>query len=227
MIKDYSTFPSNVRRWLDKAISTDAPVPNKILNRQAGEMDIRGNWMPFTAQTCYQLQPFTFVWKARFKVLPGVWLTAEDGHNSEGGWGGAKLWGIIPLGGRNDPEVLTIQVVRSLAELPWNPQFALAIPNLEWADTGDMTFTVQAIFGGQEVSVNFEINGDDEIVRAFGQRHYDVPGGFVESGWHYQFADYRDYGGVHIPGSVVATYDKADGAWEYWRGRITSVAAEP
>lgn len=226
MTIDRFTLPQNVRRWLDKAVPVDVGSPNKILNTQQGEMDIRGKWIPFTAQTINQPRPFSFVWKARFKVMPGVWLIAEDGHNAERGWGGAKLWGIIPMGGRNSPEVLRMQVVRSLAELAWNPQFVLTVPGLEWKDTDDTTFEVRSVFEGQEVLVSFELNEENEIIRAFGKRHYDVPDGFVEARWQYEFSDYGEYGGVHIPASAVARYEKPDGVWEYWRGRITSVVVE-
>ena len=222
-----SSLPSNVRRWLDRSFPTNAPIPNRILNTQEGEMDIRGKWMPFTAKTFNQVQPFTFIWKARFNMIPGIWLIAEDGHDNERGWGGAKLWGIIPMGGRKDPEVFTMQLVRSLAELPWKPQFALAIPTLEWNDTSDATFEVRTVKGNQEISVCFELDGDGEIIRASSKRHYDIPNGFIEAPWRYDFSDHRDYGGIRIPASAVATYDKSDGPWVYWRGRITSVVSEP
>ena len=226
MTLDRATLPPNVRRWLDKALPVDATLPNKIVNTQAGEMDIRGKWLPFTARTIYQAQPFAFTWKARFQVMPGVWLTAEDGHNSEAGWGGAKLWGIISTGGRTGPEVLTMQLVRNLAELPWAPQVALAVPNLTWADSSDTTFRVRGEFSGQEVSVTFELNEDDDLIRARARRHYDVPDGFVEVDWHVRFSEHQLCEGIRIPISAVATYDKPEGAWEYWRGRITSVVTD-
>ena len=223
---NHFTLPENVRRWLDKAIPSNTPVPNKILNTQVGEMDIRGKWMPFTAQTATQAQPFSFVWQARFKVMPGVWIKAEDGHNSEKGWGGAKLWSIIPMGGRDSLEVFKMQLVRSLAELPWNPQFALAIPNLQWQDIDEKTFNVQLKLTDGAVSVSFELNEHDDVIRTFGKRYYDVPDGFVEADWHYIFSDHRDFEGVRIPASAVATYNKSEGSWEYWRGNIASVSNE-
>jgi len=226
MTIDRSTLPASVRRWLDCSSPSDAPIPRKISNTQEGEIDIRGKWTPFAARTCYQRRPFTFVWKARVKLGPGVWVIAEDGHDDEGGWGGSKLWGIIPMGGRTDPEVFAMQLVRSLAELPWTPQFALALPELEWQDTSDTTFTVRTT-GIQEVSVSFELDGDGDIIRASGKRYYDVSAGFARAPWHYDFSDHRNYDGVRIPTSAVAAYDKPDGQWVYWRGKITSVVSEP
>jgi hypothetical protein len=227
MTLDRTVLPPNVRRWLDRSCPADAPLPNRILNTQEGEMDVRGKWMPFTADTLYQAQPVAFVWKARFPLMPGVWLVAEDGHDEERGWGGAKLWGMIPMGGRDGPEVTAMQLVRSLAELPWKPQFALILPELEWSDTGDTTFQVRTIVSEQEISVSFELNRDGEIVRASSNRHYDVPDGFIEAPWRYDFSDHREYDGIRMPASPVATYEKSDGPWEYWRGRVTSMRSEP
>jgi hypothetical protein len=220
-----SSLPPNVRRWLDRALLNDAPPPRRVLNTQKGEMNLRGKWTPFTAETVNQVQPFTFFWKARFNVLPGVWIMAEDAHDGETGWGGSKLWGVIPMGGRKGPEVFSMQLVRNLAELPWQPQFALSIPGLEWSDAGANAFEVRTSKGGQEVSVRFELE-NDQIIHASGQRLYDVPKGFVAAPWHYDFFDYRDYGSMRIPTSAVATYNKPGGAWEYWRGKITSVVLE-
>ncbi len=227
MAIDRSSLPPNARRWLDRALPPDAPVPQRVLNTQEGEMDIRGTWMPFTAQTHYQIHPLTFVWEARFKVMPGVWIIAEDGHDATSGWGGSKLWGLIPMGGRKGLEVWMIQRVRSLAELPWKPQLALAIPDLEWQDTGAATFDVRTQVGDQAITIHFTLDADDQIVRASSTRYYDVPDGFVSAPWYYDLAEHHDDNGVRIPTSAIATYDKSDGPWTYWRGKITALIAEP
>jgi hypothetical protein len=226
MIDSRSSLPSNVRRWLDRSLPADAPLLNRIQHTQEGEMDIRGRWMPFMATTVYRAQPHTFTWKARFSMLPGVWLVAEDGHDDESGWGGAKLWGILPMGGRKGPEVRAMQLVRSLAELPWKPQLALALPGLAWNDASDTAFEVRTAVGDPEIAVCFELDGQGDIVRASGKRYYDVPDGFVEAPWRYDFSDHQTYEGIRMPAWAVATYDKADGPWVYWRGRITRVATD-
>ena len=96
-------------------------------------MDIRGTWTPFTASGVYSAPPLSFNWRARLRPLPGVRIVAEDGHLDGQGWGGAKLWGVIPMCKRTDPQVLASQLVRNLAELAWVPSLALADPSLVWA----------------------------------------------------------------------------------------------
>ena len=220
---DRSTLPPNVRRWIDRCVPVETPIPNQILNAQEGEIDVRGKWMRFTARTVYDRQPFAFRWSASIRIMPGVWAAAEDGHDGIKGWGGSKMWGVVPMGGRKGLEVFSMQFVRSLAELPWMPQFVLALPDLAWSDTSDTTFEVRANAAGQEYAVTFELDGGEEIIRASSTRPYDIPGGFVEVPWRCEFSNYRRFEGVRIPASAVATYEKSDGDWTYWRGETTSM----
>jgi hypothetical protein len=221
MSVDRSTLPPNVRRWLDRCVPVHAPVPERVINAQEGEIDVRGKWMGFTAKTVYDRQPFAFRWTANIRIMPGVRAVAEDGHDGKTGWGGAKLWGVVPMGGRKGPEVFSMQFVRSLAELPWAPQFVLGLPDLTWSDTSDTTFEVRSGAEGQQFAVTFELDDEGEVTRASSIRPYDIPGGFVEAPWRCEFSNYLSYEGVRVPGSAVATYEKSDGDWTYWRGETT------
>lgn len=225
MSVDRSTLPSNARRWIDRCLPDQAPATDQVVNTQQGEIDVRGKWMGFKARTVYDRQPFAFRWRAKIRIGPGAWVVAEDGHDGSNGWGGAKLWGVVPMGGRKGPEVFNMQLVRSLAELPWMPQLVLALPDLTWRDTGDTTFEVRTGAVGQEYVVSFEVDGEGEITRATSTRPYDIPGGFAEAPWRCEFSNYRSFEGTRVPGSAVATYEKPDGDWTYWRGEVTSMQA--
>ncbi len=219
-----AALPSAAQRWLDRALPKDLDFPSSIRIEQEGTMEIRGRWTPFKATGVYKVSPLSFNWRARFRMLPGVWIVAEDGHLDGQGWGSARLWGMIPMGKRTDPEVLTSQLVRNLGELPWLPSFVLADSTLTWVDAGDTAFEVRSSAGDQEISVRFDISDQGDVIRACSpSRPYDVPGGYAEAPWYYEFSDHREFGGVRIPAAAVATFEKGDGAWEYFRGRITSV----
>jgi hypothetical protein len=221
MSVDRSTLPSNVRRWLHRCVPVHAPVPERVVNSQEGEIEVRGKWMGFTAKTVYDRQPFAFQWTANIRIMPRVWAVAEDWHDGKTGWGGANLWGVVPMGGRKGPEVFAMQFVRSLAELPWAPQFVLGLRDLTWSDTSDTTFEVRSGAEGQQFAVTFELDDEGEVTRASSTRPYDIRGGFVEAPWRCEFSKYLSYEGVRVPGSAVATYEKSDGDWTYWRGETT------
>jgi hypothetical protein len=161
-------------------------------------------------------------------MLPGVWIVAQDGHADGRGWGSARLWGVIPMGTRTDPEVLATQLVRNLAELVWLPSFALVDSTLTWAGAGETAFEVRCSAGDREAVVHFEIDDRGDVIRAHSpSRPYDVPGGYAEAPWHYRLSDHREFSRVRIPVAAVATFEKDEGTQEYFRGRITSVTLGP
>lgn len=219
-----TTLPPAARRWLNHVLPDNVVVRSQIKIKQEGSMDIRGRWTPFTAEGIYEGAPLSFNWRARLRMLPGIWIIAEDGHSNGEGWGGARLWGVLPMGQRTDLEVLVAQLIRNIGELAWLPELALSSPELTWSDAGEDAFEIRNHAGGREVMVRFEVNGQGDIVCAYSpSRPFDVPGGYEEAPWHYDFEDHRDFGGIRIPSKAVAAYERGDGAWEYFRGQVTSV----
>lgn len=218
------SLPPAARRWLDRALSQDRILPTTLQVEQRGEMEIRGRWMPFEATGRYQASPLSFDWRARLQALPGVWILAEDGHRDGQGWGGARLWGRVSLGRRTGPEVYASQLIRHLAELPLHPPFALAIPSLRWSTAGDRHFEIRTAAGDREILIRFTIDGQGDILRAYTPaRPFDVPGGYAEAPWQVTYGDHGDFGGLRLPAKLVASFEKDDGPWEYFRARITAL----
>jgi hypothetical protein len=83
------------------------------------------------------------------------------------------------------------------------PQLALGLPELIWTDTGESTFQVSASIGGRAEAVTFTLDGHDQVIRASSSRPYDVPGGFEEAPWRYEFAGHRGFGNTHMPEEAV------------------------
>jgi len=219
-----TSLPPAVQRWLDSALPVDLDIPPNIRIEQVGTIDIRGKWTPFTAKGVYKASPLSFNWQAKLRMTPGVWITAEDGHLDGQGWGNARLWGLFSMGSRSGTEVLMSQVVRNLGELAWLPSYVLADPILKWAEAGESGFEVYWSAGEHEVMVRFEINQEGDVLRAFSPaRPYDVPGGYAAAPWHYEFSDHQEFAGVRIPAIATALFEKDDGPWEYFQGRITSL----
>ena len=222
-----ASLPGAAQRWLARTLPQDLGMPVSIQIEQSGTMEIQGRWTPFKARGVYRAAPLSFEWRARFSMMPGVWIVAEDGHRDGEGWGGAKLWGIVPLGRRTGPEVLATQLVRNLAELVWLPPFVLVDAGLAWAEAGDHAFEVRGRAGDREAMVRFEIDEGGDVLRAWSPaRVYDVPGGYAEAPWYYEFGEHREIAGMRLPMTAVATFDKDDGPAEYFRGRVTAVRLE-
>lgn len=221
------TLPVAARKWLRRTLPEDYKLPGSITIKQDGEMEIRGRWTPFKAEGIYKSPPLSFIWRANLQMMRGVWITAEDGHSAAEGWGGAKLWGVIPMGRRADPEVLSTQVVRNVGEIPWIPMLALADSSLEWTESGDNAFEVRTNAGLTPVTVRFDVSESGDVILAHSlARPYDVPGGYEDAPWTVEFGDHHRIGGIRMPGKGVATYHKEEGDWEYFRARIMDVSLE-
>jgi len=224
VLKD--SLPAAAQRWLDKALPAQYDPPTTIKIEQEGSMDIRNGWTPFQASGIYKGSPLSFRWQARFEMGSVFWFLAEDGHENGKGWGGAKLWGLISIGKRSGEEVYSSQMVRNLGELPWLPGFALTDSKLIWNDLSETTFEVSRMVEDDQITVRFELNDRDDVIRAYSpSRVYDVPRGYEEAPWHYDFSEHQEIDGVWIPGSAVGTFDKSDAPWEYLRVKITSLSS--
>jgi hypothetical protein len=217
-------FPAAARRWLEAALPADAPDRSRIWVGQRGSMDANGQWLSFKGTGTYEARPLSYDWRARLRLMLGVWALIKDGYSEDEGWGGAWIYGIKSMGQRRGTDVLVTQMIRNLAELVWVPDLARSEPSLRWSDAGDRAFEISRSAGEREVRVRFDIDDQGDVIRASSSfRPYDVPDGYAEAPWRCDFGDPRDFGGVRMPSSVTATYEHDDGAWEYFRGEITSV----
>ena len=97
-------------------------------------------------------------------------------------------------------------------------------PDLEWINLNETSFEVRCAAGEKEAIVQFEINDQGDIVKAFSPaRPYDVPGGYAEAPWYYEFSDHLEFRGMLIPAAAVAMFDKGGTPWKYFQGRVTSL----
>lgn len=80
-----------------------------------------GRWLSFTASQEYDVRRVDFTWRARFRVVPMVWLSVVDRYEDGVGALEARLWGaarVVSVGGA---EVAKGEALRYLAELFWTP----------------------------------------------------------------------------------------------------------
>lgn len=220
---ELAQLPAAARRWLDRSAPRGQAHLSHIAMSQTGRLESGGRWLEFRSEATYRPSPLAFEWRARLKIMFGMWVLATDGHADGDGWGGAKLWGLKNVGGKSGPEVHATQLIRNIAELVWLPDTALADPSLRWGGSDD-TFEVRADAADREVLVRFDVDEAGEVTRAYSPaRPYDVPDGFEDAPWRYDLGGHREIDGVRVPASVVATYLLPDEPWEYLQAEVTGM----
>lgn len=164
-----------------------------------------------------------FRWQARVRIGRFLWVDAEDRLDAAGGYGGARLLGVIPVGAARGPEVTRSQVVRNLAELAFAPMPASRAPGLAWSADGDDAFLLAApaIDGSAVVRITVDQRGDIQGARSPNRPREDGRRGFLHEPYRLEFDGHeRLVSGARIPLRALGTFETAAGDWPYWRYEV-------
>jgi Family of unknown function (DUF6544) len=74
--------------------------------------------------------------------------------------------------------------------------------------------------------VRLEFDEEGLIRRAVANRPRIAGGKAIETRWGGEFGDYVSLGGIRVPGSAEVWWELPEGRFTYWRGEVTSLAAE-
>ena len=161
--------PPAARRWLAAAIHeatvpTDGdPGPTRLHVRGSICRAPGGSWMDWEGHQSFETDSLGFRWQARLRLARLAWIDAEDRLDAEGGYGDARLLGLIPLGSDRGPEVTRLQLVRNLAELAFAPLVASRARGLVWSVDGDDAFTLAAPGIDGDAAVRFTVDEAGDV----------------------------------------------------------------
>ncbi|MEO6244371.1 MAG: DUF6544 family protein [Opitutaceae bacterium] len=180
-----------------------------------------GKPMDFTARQTMGVGATGFLWRAR--MGSPVSVAVADYFSAGVGGLEVRLLGLFPLvrmvGGAaaNQGEIL-----RYLAELPWNADAILANSSLDWTIIGPNRITVATGVGADRGEVTFDLDERGLVARASApSRIYAAKGGATARPWHGRFWDYQHIGGRFIPRQGEVAWGLDTGDFVYWRGRLT------
>lgn len=221
--------PPAARRWLEAAIGAPlAPAGNAL---GPTRLHVRGSicrapggtWMDWEGHQSFETEGLGFRWQARLRLGRVAWVDAEDRLDVEGGYGGARLLGVIPVGSAKGPEVTRSQLVRNLAELAFAPLVASRARELVWSADGEDAFTLAAPAIDAEAIVHLTVDeaGDVRSARSPDRPREHGRAGYLHEPYRLEFDRHeRRPSGERIPLHASGTFETADGDWPYWRFEV-------
>jgi hypothetical protein len=173
--------------------------------------------MSFTALQTIRSEKSEFLWRATMDMA----LVADFLVGNFGGLEG-RIMGVIPLvklvGGDG---IHQGQLLRYLAELPWNPDAILCNRDLEWTVLSSKSIRVAAGIGAARGEITFELGGDGYIATASAVSRLCAENGqLVPRPWHGRFWDYQLIGDRMLPRQAEVAWTLDAGEFVYWRGRL-------
>lgn len=209
-------------------LGVSADIPTRYVDfRQTGTMWMKPGGGPqrFTARQRIGTSNTGFVWRAQIGQLGHI--TVVDSFVDGRGLLEARLFGIARVA-RIDgtPAINQGELLRYLAELPFNPDAILFDHELEWTIEGPHLIKVATGGGDARAEIRFGLDdsGLVETARA-ASRAYDNIG--KRYPWKGRFWDYQRVCGRLLPMQAEVAWEIDGVDFIYWRGLMRDWHPDP
>ncbi len=212
-------LPKAWKRFLNRHLPRPPDAARGTTITQEGELRLEsGKWIPFNAEQWFDATRCAFCWHARGRMAPLLTVVVEDAYEDGHGRLEAKLFGAVPVSkGAPSVELDRGELLRYLAELPWNPTAVRDNPELHFDEAPDGRSRVWAHDEASFVDFAFDANGDVMSIEAQNR----VRGELGVQPWSARFLRYGEIEGARIPIEAEVAWGGPDEREVYWRGRIT------
>jgi len=219
-----SSLPPEVLALAQRMKARSDIASGAVEFRQSGVMWLSPKAKPtkFTARQTTGVGTPAFVWRAALGPA-GVIVVADYFSQGNGGME-VKLLGAMTLARIvGDSRVNQGEILRYLAELPWNPDAILHNTFLDWTVVDAHTMKVAYGVGEDRGEITFNLNANGLIDKMSApSRLYADKGRMVPLPWHGRFWDYQDIGGRLLPVQGEVAWMMEGVEFVYWRGRLLS-----
>ena len=195
-----SNLPAPVRRYLEIArTSRDDVTQGAILEQRGALRTAPGKpWMPFTSEQVYAMEPPAFVWLAKARVAPLVWMTAKDRFIGGAGNMHIRLADLVTVVNAHGPEIDQGAGLRHWGEVLAFPDMVLS-HRLRWEsiDAHRARFTV--VNSDPMVSAVTVFSDDGLPSATHAERYRDAGGKRVLTLWSGLMKEWRMISGRLFP----------------------------
>ena len=174
----------------------------------------------FTAQQTAGVDRPAFVWRAI--MGPGKVMGVADSFVDGIGRLEVRILGALTVAKmENTADMNQGEILRYLAELPWNPDAILQNATLVWTVVDERTLMVAGGADGARGEITFLLDADGLIESMSApSRMYATKGGMIPLPWHGRFWEYERMDGRLIPKRGEVAWTLAGKEFVYWRGAL-------
>jgi hypothetical protein len=182
-------------------------------------------WLDVAAEQWLDAATLDFRWKAKTRIAGIMPLSVFDAFEKGRGELSLRLAGLIPLASAQGREVDRGEMMRALAELPWRPT-GFASEAIAWSSPSANTLRASFEDGTIRCFVDLEVDAEGKVLAAGApDRPRSVGKKFIPTAWRGTFADYKDFGGMHVPTRAEVSWLLPEGLFTYFRCKVDDFRA--
>ena len=206
-------LPPPVARYRALSLGDRAPV-RTLRVRHTGTfcMSPTAKPLPIRGTQWFTADPPGFVWSARIRWAPGLWVDARDMAANGAGSMRVFLDATVPIADARGPELDQGAALRLLAEMVWYPSVLFDARYVTWSPIDAAHAAATLRFGARQVSGTFEFGSDGLPLGMKGERFMDK--GALQP-WSGTYRDWRTVSGLRVPFEASVTWQLESGPFTY------------
>jgi hypothetical protein len=221
-------LPSPVARYFRRVLKEGQARIHRVRFRQSGTLrtnEASDKWSRFTAsQTATATSP-GFVWNAKVRLAPFLWVRVRDAYVDGIASGRVSLLSAITLeAARGGAELNSGALHRYLAEAVWYPTALLPGSDLQWTPIDDQRARATLSDHGTSVALEFRFNQADEVTAVYAPGRYRKTGKRYElTPWEGHFSNYGVKDGIRVPLEGEVSWHLSGQRQPVWRGKLADL----
>jgi len=221
---DLEGLPQSVRNWLEYSQVIGKERIRTVYLKQKGLMRTTegGKWMPAEAEQYFRVDKPGFIWTAKIKIAPAIYLAGRDKYYEGKGHMLIKLLSLIPIADSRGEEIDQGTLLRYMAEMPWFPTAALS-NYIKWEEVDSNRARATMSYGGVTASGVYEFNEKGELVSFTANRYREVNGRYVLQNWGGLTREYREFNSIKIPNKTDVVWKPETGDFTWYKLEITEI----
>jgi len=217
-------LPSPVQRWLEYSQVVGKERISTVRLKQVGSLRMKEDqpWMDENAEQYFTTVEPGFIWKAKIRPAPVLFIVGKDRYYNGQGNMLIKFLSFITVADGTGPEIDQGTLVRYLAETVWFPSAALS-DYITWEEIDETSARARMSYGGVTASGIFTINEKGEAVNFTAERYMENNGNYALETWSVSMRDYKVFEGIKIPTKGELTWKLKSGDFTWFNWEITDI----
>jgi|SRR3989304_381303 len=221
---DLEGLPLCVQKWLENSQVIGKERIRTVRLKQKGLMRRKKGqpWMPAEAGQYFTIDEPGFIWKAKIKAAPLLYITGRDKYYEGNGNMLIKLLSLITVADARGKELDQSALLRYLGETVWFPTAALS-SYIKWEVIDSNSARATMSYRGITASGVFIFNEKSEVIKFVAERYMELNGQYVMETWSCPLKDYKEFNGIRIPTKGEAVWNLKTGDFSYYQVEITEI----